>query len=138
MMQRYKTAGTARISQVARHWDVDRDTAASILEERDVPFVVGDGPRRVEWVDVWSLEGAGYVAPGNYANFKARLLRVDRLGVAPENSRQPDAYMGLIRLKPSALRARCAQVQQPIIRLSERSQRIRPCDLDALLSLLGV
>ena len=57
----------------------------------------------------------------------------ERLGVAPNNCRQPEAYMKLVELKPSALRARVAKIGKPIIRLSERKQRIRSCDLDAFL-----
>ncbi|TDE38940.1 hypothetical protein [Antarcticimicrobium sediminis] len=85
------------------------------------------------WTDVWSIEGAGFVARANYRAFQEPLLRVERLGIAPDNCRQPDTYMSHIELKPSALRARVAQIRKPIIRLSERVQRVRPCDLEALL-----
>ncbi len=133
MGQTHRTAGTATITEVARHWRVDRETAIRILEDRGVPFVDVDGPLQVAWTDVWSVEGAGFVAPANYEAFKKPLLRVERLGVAPDNCRQPEAYMELVKLKPSALRARVAKIGQPIIRLSQRKQRVRPCDLDAFL-----
>lgn len=133
MGQTHRTAGTATITEVARHWKVDRETAARILEDRGVPYVDANGPLQVEWTDIWSIEGAGFVATANYEAFKRPLLRVERLGVAPDNCHQPEAYMLLVKLKPSALRARVAKIGKPIIRLSERTQRIRPCDLDAFL-----
>lgn len=136
MRQTHPSAGTATIADVARHWNVDRETATRILAERDVPFVDIEGPLKVEWTDVWVAEGAGFVAPSNYAAFKEPLLRVDRLGAAPDKHTRPDAYKWLVNLKPSALRARVAKIGKPIIRLGPRIQAVRPIDLDALLDRL--
>lgn len=136
MGQTRRSAGTATIAQVARHWDVERETAMGILKARGVPFVDDDGPLRVEWTDVWSVEGAGFVAPANYRAFKEPLLRVERLGAAPDKCSQPEIYMELVNLKPSALRTRVAKIRGPIVRLSERKQRVRCGDLDALLDQL--
>ncbi len=136
MGQKRSSAGTATIADVARHWNVDRETAMRILEERGVPFVDIEGPLQVEWTDVWAAEGAGFVAPCNYAAFKEPLLRVDRLGAAPDKHPRPDAYKCLVNLKPSALRARVAKIEKPIIRLGPRIQIVRPIDLDALLDQL--
>ena len=136
MKQTYKSAGTATISQVALHWNVYRETAMGLLEDRGVPLIDDDGPLQVQWTDVWSMEGAGFVARANYRAFQEPLLRVERLGIAPGNCRQPDSYMSRVELKPSALRARVAQIREPIIRLSDRVKRVRPCDLEALLKQL--
>ena len=78
MTQTHRSAGTATIAQVARHWSVERETADRFLKDRGVPFVDDDGPLQVLWTDVWSVEGAGFVAPANYAAFKKPLLRVER------------------------------------------------------------
>lgn len=137
MVQIRRSSGTATIEQVARHWNIDRDTAKSILVAHDVPFIENDGPLKVEWVDVWSIERCGYVAPANYPAYKEPMLRVERLGAAPSTCSQSDSYMFLVKLKPSALRARVSKIERPIVRLSERIQRVRPCDLDALLDQLS-
>ena len=136
MGHKRKSPGTATIEQVARHWEVDRDTAEPILVANNVPFIKDDGPLKVEWIDVWSIEGCSYVAPANYPAYKEPMLRVERLGVAPSTCSQPDSYMSRVKLKPSALRARVSKIGRPIVRLSERIQRVRPCDLDALLDQL--
>lgn len=128
-----RTAGTATISEIARHWDVDRETAERILVSNDVPLVGSNGPMQVEWHDVWSVEGNSFVATANYSAFKEPLLRVERLGLPPESCPRPDVYMCLVPLKPSALRARVARLQGPIIRLSKRTRRVRQCELDLLL-----
>jgi len=131
-----RTAGTATISEIARHWDVDRETAERILFSNGVPLVESNGPMRVDWHDVWSVEGRSFVASENYSAFKEPLLRVDRLGLPPEDCRRPDVYMGLVPLKPSALRARVARFQGPIIRLAKRTRRVRPCELELFLDQL--
>tara|TARA_R110002124_G_scaffold287334_1_gene473171 strand:- start:1182 stop:1805 length:624 start_codon:yes stop_codon:yes gene_type:complete len=132
-----KSSGRATIEQVARHWDVYRNTAESILVANNVPFIKDDGPLKVEWIDVWSIDGCSYVAPANYPAYKEPMLRVERLGVAPSTCSQPDSYMSRVNLKPSALRARVSQIERPIVRLAERIRRVRPCDLDALLNQLS-
>lgn len=136
MKQKCRSAGTATITQVAQHWNVYRETAMGLLEIRGVPLIDDDGPLQVEWADVWSVEGAGFVAANNFRAFQEPLLRIDRLGIAPDNCRRPDTYMSRVELKPSALRARVAQIREPIIRLSDRVKRVRPCDLEALLKQL--
>ncbi len=137
MNQMIKSAGTATVAELARHWDVDRATALHILECHHVPFIETEGPFRLAWTDIWAAEGAGYVSPGLYTAFKAPLLRVERLGVPPANCSRPDAYMRLANLKPSALRARIAKIGKPIIRLAPRTRRVRVCDLDAVLERLA-
>jgi len=132
-----KSSGTATIEQVARHWDVYRNTAESILVANNVPFIKDDGPNKVEWIHVWCVEGCSYVAPANFSAYKEPMLRVERLGVAPSTCFQPDSYISRVNLKPSALRARVSQIERPIVRFSERIRRVRPCDLDALLNELS-
>jgi hypothetical protein len=134
----YNAAGMATITEVARHWDVDRATAERILDAHDVPIGEDHGPRSVAWTDVWSIEGCGYVSAANFEAFKAPLLRVERLGVPPETCSRPGAYMRHSELKPSALRSRIARLHKPVIRLGPRTQRVRKSDLYALLQLLRV
>lgn len=132
-----RSSGTAAIEQVARHWNIDRDTAKSILLANDVPFIDDEGPLKVKWIDVWSTEGCSYVAPANYPTYKEPMLRVERLGAAPSTCSQSESYMFLVKQKPSALRARVSKIERPIVRLSKRIQRVRPCDLQALLDKLS-
>jgi hypothetical protein len=128
-------AGLARVSAVALHWAVHEDKARAILSShkaRSTGYMA-----LYAWEDVWRIEGTSYVPTSLHADYRAPMIPVEDLGVESDaDLAQGRRRRGLVELKPSALRARIESIGAPVVRLGPRLQRVRPCDLPALLDLL--
>ena len=120
-MRRATDPGTARVSQIAAHWRVTPPTARRILRGAGLA-AVGDGWERYRWVDLWRLEGAGYVPPCDYADFKAPLLTPAELPARDAEGRAA-----------RTMRRYLSTGRLPTIRLSASVVRIRACDFDAAI-----
>lgn len=68
-----KGAGTAKVCEIAWHWQVTAATARRIIGDAQLP-PIGTGWTRYRWHDVWRLEGALYVPPRYYKAYKAPLV----------------------------------------------------------------
>ncbi len=124
-------AGVARVSAIARHWAVHDDKARAILH------AAGSRSALHAWEEVWRIEGASYVPPALHADYRAAMIAVEDLAIESEaDLLRGRRRRGLIELRPSALRARLQLIGAPVVRLGPRLQRVRPCDLPALLELL--
>ena len=120
-MPRATEPGTARVSQIAAHWRVTPPTVRRVLRDAGLT-PVGDGWERYRWVDLWRLEGASFVPPCDYADFRAPLLTPAEL---PARDAEGRAARTMRRyLKAGKL---------PAIRLSPSIVRIRPSDFDAAI-----
>lgn len=111
-------AGAATVSELARHWAVSAGTARAIVAEAGLT-PVGAGRRRYMWFDVWRLEGAPFVPPAEWPDYRAPLLRVPDLV-------HHDAYGRAAR----TLRRHVAAGRIPSIRLSAGVRRIRPREFE--------
>ncbi|WP_319496035.1 hypothetical protein [uncultured Cohaesibacter sp.] len=77
-----KEAGSATISDLARHLSVCRKTAEKIadyFEERCGLRRLEHPTRKYHWEDIWELEGSFDVLPKNWHRMKAPLLRTQDL-----------------------------------------------------------
>jgi hypothetical protein len=130
------TPGIARVSTIAAHWAVHEDTARALLAERG-GTPPEEGVDLYAWEDVWRIEGAGYVPPSRFADYREDMIAVETLGRGSERDRARGlTRRGLVELGPSALRDRLTGIAAPLVRLGPRITRVRPCDLPALLELL--
>ena len=70
---------TATVAEIATHWRLTPDTVRKILKDANLR-PASTSPERYRWTDVWSFEGAGWVAPSDERAFKAPLKKVTELG----------------------------------------------------------
>jgi hypothetical protein len=130
------TPGIARVSTIAAHWAVHEDTARTLLAKGGATPPEG-GVDLYAWEDVWRIEGAGYVPPSRFADYREEMIAVETLGRGSERDRARGlTRYGLVDLGTSALRDRLKGIAAPLVRLGPRLVRVRPCDLPALLELL--
>ena len=117
MAHQQHRAGFAPLVAVAAHWRVDTATARTILDAAGVRPLLRKRRRLYAWTDVWRLEGAGDVAPDDFAAFQAPLLTkydsAERYGLIKRTARRW-----------------LAKKTVPAIRLSERVLRARAVTLD--------
>ena len=69
---------SAKVIEIAAHWDVTADTVRSVLKAAAI-VPVSTGPARYRWCDIWAFEGCGWVAPHDEAAFRAPLAAPDDL-----------------------------------------------------------
>lgn len=65
--------GTAKISEIARHFGLTDDTTRDLLKKAKIA-PASLQPSRYRWRDIWALEGAGYVPPHQEEEFRKPLL----------------------------------------------------------------
>lgn len=129
--------GSPGVSAIAGHWAVHDDTARGLLAAGGTTPAMEAGVDLYAW-DVWRIEGAGYVPPSRFDDYRAPMVEVEALGRGNARDRARGLRrLGLVDLGPSALRDRVKGIAAPVVRLGPRISRVRPCDLPALLQLLA-
>jgi hypothetical protein len=74
-----RNAKTATVAEIAAHWRLTPDSVRKILKAHGIR-PVSTGPQRYRWSDIWSLEGADWVATADETAFKAPLKKATELG----------------------------------------------------------
>ena len=139
---RILTPGFARVSEIARHWGVDDETAREVLAAHGaVPSSDDTGVMRYAWEDVWRIEGTSYVPPSLHDAYRAPMIKAETLGLGSKEDRGRGlARRGVVDLGPSQLRAHLARVERmggPVVRLGPWLRLVRPCDLPVLLQMIA-
>lgn len=117
------TPGTATVAELARHWVVSSPTVRAILEQAGLPDVAEGGWPKYRWDDVWRLEGAGFVPPCDWADFKAPMLGAGDLAAIDPRGRAARTW-----------RRHVACGRLPSVRLSPGIRRVRACVFDVMVS----
>ncbi|WP_157967819.1 hypothetical protein [Cohaesibacter intestini] len=68
----------AKISDLARYWNVSRPVAEKICSYHDGRYglqLVHGKPKRYRWADIWAAEGYSIVAEKNWRAMKEPLLK---------------------------------------------------------------
>jgi predicted DNA-binding transcriptional regulator AlpA len=118
-MKNSALAGFAPLAVLGEHWQVQPQTAGSLLVERSVRIIRRSGRIYVSWLHIWRLEGIPAPNPDDYDHLREPLLR----------RRDVEARYGIS--ERTALRW-MSSGELPVIRLSPRILRLRESDLDRL------
>lgn len=113
--------GTIRVPALAVHWAVCETTARVIIAAANLPNVSLSGWSKHRWLDVWRLEGAGFVPPCDWAAFRARLIPVSELSGLDIEGRSARTW-----------RRHVASGRMPSIRLSPDVRRVRECTFHSM------
>lgn len=108
--------GTATVSELAVHWSVCDATVRKILAAAGLRDVAQSGWPKYRWDDVWRLEGAGFVPPCDWADFRAPLLRVSELPGLDERGRAGRTWRRHVKTG-----------RMPSIELAPGVRRVREC-----------
>lgn len=113
-------AGLVDHGQLAEHWAVHRDSVPRIAATLGLRETRLRARPSYRWSDVWAAEGAGAVPERDWPDHRAPLLT-------------PGDLARLLGVAPRTVRGYLADGRLPVIRLTSRLRRVRPCALEARL-----
>lgn len=115
-MPQHSHPGTAKISEIARHFVLTDDSTRGLLKKAGIT-PVSLRPERYRWRDIWAFEGDGYVSPCREEEFRKPLLPVSEV-----------RRRFLPHVKPRTLTDRAAKGTLRGIKLGT-DWRFRECDM---------